>query len=269
VLNGGDGNDGLFGGISGSKLLIDTAGKNRFLLAETATNQLSGVRSSDAQILFRNGLRNWTNVEIRVVDEGLHDIHMRAGNTRILKGTFTSRPVAFIKEFTLPSNRYGSNELATLETVVFNPVTGLLETQTYQEHQIRFPEWDELDTTANLNVRAEVAREIAYNWASDAAMSAAYAPLGGIFPRFANLSGWTNTEPVPSLIDQYLLSQDFQWWYFRNALFTESYATFNPAADFAASFKYYFDPRVNPAERILYQQKMEIIDELFTKLAPF
>jgi Ca2+-binding RTX toxin-like protein len=271
VLNAGSGNNGLFGGNSGVKTLVAGTGKNRFLLAETATNNLFGFDSNDVQILFRNGLRTWSNVEITVVDEALHAIHLRAGNTKIFKPTLgtATRPIVFIKENTLSSGRYGSNELATVQQYVVNPLTRQLELQTFTEHRIRLPEWNEFDATSNLNVRAEVARELAYNWASAAAMTAAYAPLSGVFPRFANLSGWTDTEPEQSLLPDFYKSQDNLWWYFRTGLFTENFATYNPAADFAASFKYYFDPRVNPTERIVYLDKMEIIDDLFAKLAPF
>lgn len=269
ILNAGNGNNGLFGGINGTKQLVGGTGKNRFLVAETATNQLSNFKSSDAQINFRNGNRAWSNAEIFAVDGGLHDLHMRAGNTRILKATFTNRPLVFIKDLAVDSIRYGFNSLETIQENVIDPITGQITVQTYQEHQIRLPEWNELDATSNLVVRAEVAHEIGHIWASDASMAAAHPPLNGVFSRFSNVSGWTNVEPPQGVIADYYKSQDNQWWYFRTATFTESNANYNPAADFAASFKYYFDPRVNPADRVAFTEKMEIIDEIFAKLSSF
>lgn len=198
----------------------------------------------------------------------LHAMHMRAGTTRVLEGTETNRPVVFIKDHTIDSPRYGTNELATIELVTVNPNTGLPQTITYREHQIRLPEWDEFNDSTNLMVSAEVAREIAYNWASTEAMSNVHFSLNGVFPSFSSYSGWTNVMPDPGVISDYWLSLDQQWWYIKNTLFTEHYARTNPAADFAAVWKFYFDFSVTPAQRVPFTDKIDYIDDFFAKLGP-
>jgi Ca2+-binding RTX toxin-like protein len=267
-LSAGDGNNSLFGGVHGTNRLVGGSGNNRFLLADSAINEVFSFKTGvDVRIVFRNGLDFWTNTEIRVVDDSLHDMHLRSGNTRALRATLTDRPLVFIKDKTLASLRYGTNELATITITTVNPVTGLPRTITYQEQQIRLPDWDEFNESTNLMVRAEVAREIAYNWASEETMANVHLSLSGIFPRFADYSGWTSVSPPEPLLPEYLKSLDNQWWYFKNATFTENFARYNPAADFASVWKFYFDPRVTQAQRDAFFDKLEFIDELFSKLA--
>jgi Ca2+-binding RTX toxin-like protein len=269
ILRGGDGNDGLFGGTTGNNQLFGGSGKNRFLISTLAQSEIMDLKDSDAILEFRNGGRNWSNVEIRVVDETLQAMHQRTGNTRLLKGTLTNQPLVFIKEIGVASGRYGDNQLVTINTPVFNPVTGRVETQTRVEHQIRLPDWDEFDETANQMVMAEVAREIGYNWSTVPAMTAALPTLAGILPSFNNISGWTSTSPSQNMMEFYWKSLDNRWWYLKASAFSENYARTNPEADFTAMMKFYFDPMRRPGQQQAVLQKFNLLNEFFSRLEVF
>jgi len=269
ILRGGDGNDGLFGGTTGNNQLFGGAGKNRFLTSTLAQTQIMDMKGTDALLEFRNGTRNWTNVEIRVVDDTLHAMHQRLGNTRLLRGTQTNEPLVFIKEIGVTSGRYGDNRLVTTNTPFFNPATGLVETITRVEHQIRLPDWDEFNHAANLMVRAEVAREIGYNWSTVPAMTAALPTLSGILPSFNNISGWTKTTPSENLMEFYWRSHDNQWWYLKASAFTEDFARTNPEADFTAMMKFHFDPQRLPGQQLSVLSKFNLLNQFFERLEIF
>lgn len=265
-LYGGAGNDGLFGGIDNQNELYGGPGNDRFLVV--GNQAVAGIQvRNDAVIQFRHRTSNWTNLEIQVVDEALHLMHARTGSTRVLKGTVTSEPLIFIKDATMLADRRFASALVTRTESKLNLVTGQVETKEFVEHQVTMSEWNETDSVDNLDVVAEVVREVGYNWASDEWMRSVSIKLAGIYPQFANLSNWTNTLPDLNVITNYYQSTDNQWWYVRTASMTENYARKNPQADFTSAFKFYFDSRVTDAQRMQYQEKMELFDEFFAKLA--
>ena len=267
VIHSGAGNNSLFGGTAGNNRLIGGPGKNRFL---TMGGEMIVDRDpSDATILFRNGSSSWTNQEIQVVDDAFHQMHTITGNTRVLRPIMTTEPLVYIKESTLASERYATNNLVTINDSFFNPQTGNIETITRVERQFKFPNWNSQDAASNAFVAGEVAREIGYVWASTDAMTTALPSLSGIFPAFSNVSGWTDVSPPLSVIDFYNKSLDNNWWYLKTAIFVEEHGRTNPQADFGSVWKFYFDPLTTPQMRNQHLNKVEILDELFSRLSVF
>ena len=267
VLFGQAGSDALVGGVDAADTMIGGDGKDRYLFV--GADVIRDLESQDARLEFRNGSANWSNAELKVIDDGLDLMQARTNNTRLLKGTLTQLPVVFIKEFALASNRLGQNELVTISQQVFNPVTGRVETITNSEHQIRFGEWDETDVALNNLHLREVPREMAHNWASSAAIAAVLPNQASFFSSFANLSGWTQTRPAENVITFFDVSLDNKWWFLRSGMFTETLATTNPVEDFSAAWKFYFDPFIASNAKVPFVAKLSLLDDLFTRMEGF
>lgn len=262
-LDGGNGNDGLVGGVDAENLLTGGNGKDRFL--SFAGDVISDVESHDAQLEFRNLDSDWTETELEVIDAGLALLHHRTNNTRLLKGIFSNEPLVFNKVLELPDSiRVGTNELVTITEQVFNPVTQEYETHTKRERQLSFGDWDETDSAINQRFTAEVPREIAHTWASNAAISAALPEQGSYWNSFLQISGWT--ADTPAEIHLYRQSLDNQWYFLEGALFVEVFSTTSPAEDFASVWKLYFDPNGSQSLQEQLDLKMNSIDALFTFL---
>lgn len=271
ILRGEEGNDGLSGGADNNNILLGGADNDRFLYFEGDSLGDLNV-DDDARIEFRNLSSNWTQKEIEVVDQGLALLHDRTGNTRLLKGTLTDRPLVFNKEFTLPISsppsdvRIATNELVSITEQVYNPDTDTVETIEFMERQHSFGDWDETDTALNDRYTAEIPREIAHNWASSEAITAVLPSQGSYWFSYLLLSGWTQTRPDD--IQFFDVSLDDEWYFRLDALFVEDFSTTNPVEDFASVWKLYFDPDA-AAEKDRLVTKISQVDDLFTMLEIF
>ena len=120
-LDGGGGNDGLFGGIgSGSDQLLGGSGSDRFLLFER-TDNLIDASSLEGVVRFANSARNyrfeygeqlsnWTEAEIRAVDDSFQAIHDRVGSSILLTNTLDSDdPTIYIKTDGGSRGYFGAN----------------------------------------------------------------------------------------------------------------------------------------------------------------
>ena len=145
-------------------------GKDRSLFF--GDDNLVDRETEDARLEFRNGGDAWTNREIEVIDNGLFLLTERTQNTRLLKGTQTTEPLVFVKEFTIASaERVGNNELVQVDTQVFDPVLDRFVTQSTFVRTLSFGDWDETNQDINDFITAEVPREIAYTWSGPDAVS--------------------------------------------------------------------------------------------------
>lgn len=107
-LDGGSGNDGLFGGIGGeADRLTGGAGSDRFLVWER-NDKVLDASSLEGVVRFANSapgyrfefnerLFNWSEIEIRAVDDSFQTMHDRVGSSVLLKSTTGNSPTLFVK----------------------------------------------------------------------------------------------------------------------------------------------------------------------------
>lgn len=269
ILRGHAGDDALVGGVDTTDFMVGNQGKDRYVFF--GADRIIGAEAEDARIEFRNASNGWTNAELEIFDDGFQLLHDATGNTRLLRGTLTQQPLVFIKEFVLApvAGRVGNNTLATINEEVFNPATGLIDVTTRQEHQIQFGDWDEFNTDLNNLHIAEVLREVGYNWASTAAVSAVLPNQAAYFNSFIGVSGWTSNRPAENAISFYDVSPDGRWFFFRTALMTDQLARTNPSSDFASTFQFSINPFIDSTVKAPFVEKLSRIEDLFSRLNKF
>jgi len=205
-LYGGDGNDALYGG-TGNDELYGGAGADRFLVMD-GTNPVKDLETKDAELIFRNGTKDWTAAEIEKVDEALGILHQETNNTFFLKHGGTDR-MTFVRLGKTPENYSGMN---------YNDGTIELTDRTFDENKV---------------VRV-VLHEIGHNWDTE----------NPNWTTFLEKSGWQKvaapSTPVPEGYTRNKEEYGETWQYQTNSAFASKYARTHPEEDFAESFAAYF-----------------------------
>ena len=269
TLVGQNGDDGLFGGINVNTqdILFGNDGKDRFLFS--SYDYVADAIGEDAEVEIRNGNVTWTNLEVEILDDSFQMLVNRTQNTALLKGTMTDEPLVFIKDFAVASaTEVGTNALVSVTNQVFDPATGQIVPVTVLERQITIREWDEFAPTDNDEIIQGLPQVMAYTWAGPDAVPNVLPNDSSWWAQWRLLSGWTDT--FPNQIEFYEVSGDNNWWYLKTAEFAAADSTFNPDKDWATSWFLYFDsdPAAD-ADKARLLNKMNKIDELFTKLEIF
>jgi hypothetical protein len=269
TLVGQNGDDGLFGGINVNTedILFGNDGKDRFLFS--SYDYVADALGEDAEVAIRNGNVTWTNLEVEILDDHFQTLIDRTQNTALLKGTMTDEPLVFIKDFAIASaTEVGTNALVSVTNQVYDPATGQIVPVTVLERQITIGEWDEFDKPASDELLQGLPQVMAYTWAGPEAVPSVLPNDSSWWAQWRLLSGWTDT--FPNQIQFYEVSGDNNWWYLKSAEFAADDSTFNPDRDWATSWNLYFndDPAVD-ADKARLLNKMNKVDELFTKLEIF
>ena len=257
-LFGGNGNDGLFGGDANFDDELSGQGDaDRFLIQGNDT--ILDSTAIDATLVFVNRTSNWTDLEIRGIDNGLDRLHSITNNTILLKDPYPSGDLTFYKYTTTPSGAPASNYFAWRSQTNCGP-GGCNTTYTYTR-ELRFADWDETNAFYQ-NAAADLAvHEIAHNFDSSEELLRVSPNLEYLWSTFEGVSGWTDTNPNDPT--NYSLSNDGQWWYLSNSSFVWNYGRTNPKEDFATLWEYYFDDYQNDHDRPDLQSKLDVLDTLF------
>jgi len=269
TLVGQNGDDGLFGGINVNTqdILFGNDGKDRFLFS--AYDYVADAFGEDAEVEIRNGNVTWTNLEVEILDDSFQMLVDRTVNTALLKGTMTTEPLVFIKDFAVASaTEVGTNALVSVTKQVLDPTTGQIVPVTVLERQITIGEWNEFDPAENDEIIQGLPQVMAYTWAGPDAVPSVLPNDSSWWAQWRLLSGWTDT--FPNQIQFYEVSGDNNWWYLKTAEFATDDGKFNPDTDWATSWNLYFndDPAAD-ADKARLLNKMNKVDELFTKLEIF
>jgi hypothetical protein len=200
-LHGGKGDDGVYGGV-GNDALWGGENEDRFLY-NSSLDTLEDDGSSDALIEFEGNGTNWTESEIEAVDEGLSVLHRFTGDKSFLE-----------------------REDGTALTFV--RAEGAARAANFNDGRIEF--YDST-FTGTKPVKQIVFHEIGHNWDDE----------GSFWSQFLELSDWLEIPAgaVPYL-PGYSLSDDGEWAYDSDAVFTRDYGKENPREDFACMFEFYF-----------------------------
>lgn len=248
TIYGGDGNDGLFGGgLSNRDILIGEGGSDRFLVQ--SGDRVQGRQAGDAVLHFVNKTSNWIIREIEILDEGFHKLHMRTGNTRLLKDRLSNDDLRFIKFRSLGGNAAAVN-------VLRSSTSG---NRTTYEREIQIADWNENDVNRNLFQPSLIIHEISHNWDSELEMNAQLPGNGKLWQQFISVGAWRANRTA-----NYLRSGDRKWWYHPNAEFARSYGNFNPNEDFATIWEEYFSiDSLADVPRGMIRNKLLHIDKIF------
>jgi hypothetical protein len=217
-LFGEAGNDGLFGGGTAPDLLVGGSGADRFLvqLGDTVADRTA----VDAILRFQNGTNAvWTDTEIEIADKAFRLLEQRTGNTAMLRDSTHFAPLTFVKGRNLGPDVLGDNADGP------------------GGRTIDILDWPEWSASVNDLMVSVFIHEISHNWDEPEEWAARGLPSSGILA-FRAISGWTPFNPFDST--RYALSDDGEWWYLRNAAFTDPYGQTNPHEDWAVTGEAYF-----------------------------
>ncbi|HMP80127.1 MAG TPA: calcium-binding protein, partial [Pirellulaceae bacterium] len=252
LLDGGPGNDSLIAGATGVSTLTGGGGNDRFLVFEN--DVITDVQDIDAVLLFRNTNSNWTNGQMKVIDDGLKLLHEHLGNTRLLKDSLSTAPIVFEKRNTLPVAGISRNQLNVLFDGSF-------------ERVIQFSNWDDNQAAAN-KVRVNyTVMGIAHNWNSTQEIGNVVTPTQFRWQDFLLQSQWTNENPNQPMF--FTRSGNNQWWYANISKFANNpLSTHSPFEDWATVWEIIFDEDLKD-ERPILNAKIFVVNRLFTALAGF
>ncbi len=261
-LYGGNGNDGLFGGsLKYKNYLHGGAGRNRFLVQ--SGDVISDRTNADARLVFINRSSKWTNKEIETVDAGLHRLHHRTRNVKLLIDRLSGHDLPFIKVDSLGGGA-ARNSLRTITKTVTNSQTGVTTTTVRYEREILVAEWNENDAQRNDVQPFVIIHEISHNWDSVLELNAQRSNTGYIWNKFKNQSKWVINPPS----DGYRRSGDKKWWYLASSEFARDFGRYNPAEDWATVWEKYFQVGgPNGVANGNLRKKLLVVDELFTLLS--
>lgn len=237
-LYGGNGRDGLYGG-AGTDELFGGNDADRFLVVSGFAEQKDAT-SSDAIMVFRNNVQNWTTSEIIAVDGGLSRLHQRTGNDNLLE-TSSGGTVTFW--------RGGANG------------TILADNNSAGRVNVYNAAFKNASFTA-----ATIIHEMAHNLDTEHNFSPTYT-----FAKWETLSGWRKTAPPASTASSYFRSGDSSQFYLKNATFALNYGKTNSKEDFATAWESYFTTKYRLADtqglRALSTAKFNYLDGLFNRLS--
>jgi RTX calcium-binding nonapeptide repeat (4 copies) len=217
-LFGEAGNDGLFGGATAPDLLVGGPGADRFLVQPG--DMVADRTAADAILRFQNGTNAvWTDTEIEIADRAFRLLEQRTGNTAMLRDSTHFAPLTFVKGRNLGPDVLGDNADGP------------------GGRTIDILDWPEWSASANDLMVSVFIHEISHNWDAPEEWAARGLPPSGIMA-FRAISGWTPFNPLDGT--RYALSDDGEWWYLRNAAFTDPYGQTNPHEDWAVTGEEYF-----------------------------
>ena len=224
-LYGDKGLDGLFGGQDGDDL-YGGEGPDRFLVQPG--DVVHGPANEDALLTMKNsqGLvkfthksgsfeyegKSWTDDEIQQVDSALRAMHLRVGNTSLLK-TASGSDMTLIRGGNSSISNASATNVGNFDQPAIIFFKGTFNDGLTWTRQVVFHEF-----AHNLDEQDE-------NPAVD---------------EFRKLSGWTQVKPTNPFGPEYTSSGDKQWWYLTGSEFVRDYAKTNPYEDFASTFAAYF-----------------------------
>lgn len=225
-LYGGNGNDGLFGGKGSRDVLHGGSGADRFLqpqedyrpwylfgfTAQRDEDVISDFsRNYDAELEFFDEEKDWTDREIRLVDDAFSMLHDVTGNTRLLRDSVRSDSLRFYR-YRNESDQAGCGNIAC---------------NYRSNHHIYVG-----DGTFSRDSWAvqTIIHEIGHNWDDTSENSFVSA--------FRATSDWII---LPAHIGSNIHVQATNgWWRLRNAEFAREYGgDTNPQEDFATAFAAY------------------------------
>src|SRR5262249_42607237 len=216
-LLGGAGNDGLFGGGTAPDVLVGGPGADRFLVQPGDT--VVDRTPADAILRFQGGPNTaWADAQIEIADRAFLLLEQRTGNTAMLRDSSHMAPLTFVKSRNLGPQVVGDNADAPSGRII---------------HILDWP----AGSAAWSNFMVSVfIHEISHNWDEPEEWAARGLPPSGIMA-FRDISGWTPFAPFDGA---HVLSDDGEWWYLRNAAFTDPYGRTNPFEDWAVTGEAYF-----------------------------
>ena len=228
TIFGGPDADGIYGGNDVSfDFMFGDSGADRFLTREY--DLPVDPHFEDAQIIFEDGSSSWTEWGIETADQAFKELQSLAGNTSILKDTWTLEPLRFVK---VESNEDWSGR---------NVQTGFLFWQT---RTIEIADWNESDELANLGAKVTVIHEIAHNWHPAFCFWCSGATDNPYWGEFVALS---RSSSSPS---------DF----------ARPYGETNEKEDWATVWEYYagyrFEDSTNEPSELL-RKKLRLVDDFF------
>lgn len=172
-LFGGAGFDGLFGGFAADKdYLQGDAGADRFLiLGDRAA--MADLVAEDARLMFKSSNADWSLDEIMQVDMALQKLHLRTGNTRLLKLSDGS-----VQTFLRSDGYWGANVLAANNS----QGTIWVNTLAFTTNQSVIPVW------------SSVIHEIGHNWDTPQENTSIGSFQSLSDWRFSSTTGWTHAS---------------------------------------------------------------------------
>ena len=248
LLQGGGGDDGLFGGVDAVEdTLSGGDGADRLLFYHDGTHSdalplthgIEMVDTSDATIGFRDSAGNWTDAEVHIVDQALDRIQDRTGNTKLLK-----MKGMFAQELMFLRGGDGSR-------ITCNPdgtwTGGVFTAQNHNDGRITLYDRTFFNTTFNTTVSCPagtsstespkpaarsmqtIIKEIGHNFDSENTARVPYTSMT-YWERFKRLSGW-----------RFVNTNGGTWLRWSSATFARAdYGHGHPKADWATAFSAYF-----------------------------
>ncbi len=198
-LFGGSGNDGLIGfdgydhmdgGSGADRILTDASRTMSFSAGRIETHWKGGeytVDSEDAAVRFANGSDDWTEAELKVVDQAFHQLQDHTENTRLLKDS-DGQQLVFVKEGQIEDGTVdGRNDEKTWKS--WDPIAFTWDH--HKSRRILVANWNASKADANEQAISTVIHEIGHNWDSSHEMYLGGLGQGGLWKEFANIS-WKN-----------------------------------------------------------------------------
>ena len=246
LLSGGSGNDGLYGGL-GIDRLFGGEGLDRYLW-QSEDVSLGFQEAEDVRIVFTNttspttilyngnlivyGPANWSDNDVRTVDEALAVLQERTGNNVLLRTAagsgFTYERLGASTSSYAAWNRGATQQFAD----------GTFDLGERWVHQVIF-------------------HEVGHNWERE----------NPNWEDFKAISGWTLEDMSDN--PDYQRGRVGNWYHLADADFARFYGRSNPVEDFATSFAAYFtdsigerSARANPIPA-----KMAFIEDFIDDLA--
>ena len=246
LLDGGSGNDGLYGGL-GIDRLTGGVGLDRYLW-QSEDVSVDYQEAEDVRIVFTNttspttifyngqtieyGPADWSDNDVRLVDEALAVLQDRTGNNVLLR-TARGSEITYERLGSSTSSYAAWNRGATQQFA-----DGTFDLGDRWVHQVIF-------------------HEVGHNWERE----------NPRWDDFKEISGWTLEDMSDN--PDYQRGRVGNWYHLADANFARSYGRSNPVEDFATSFAAYFtdsigerSARANPIPL-----KMAFIEDFIDDLA--
>ncbi len=253
-LSGNDGVDLLLGGVIAERDVLRGGNGVDHLLYFGENVLVNSSAATDVRVRLVNSTSSWTEVEVRVINEGLQKLHDATNNSRLLRDWVTGDDLRFVKVKNLPGGGTAENYLE------FTTKNG--NTTYYRE--IRFSDWNESNEPLNQTRVLALAHEIGHNYDNGFELAKTPYVSPALFDTFLGQSGWRKTNPNNAA---YARSGDGQWWYLRSAQFYRSYSTLSPYEDWATIWELAFnDAETEPPPTSGLGKKLSLVRQLFGAL---
>jgi hypothetical protein len=159
----------------------------------------------------------WSDEEVLLVDRALRTMHLRTGNTLLLKTASADNITLFRTGKSAHPNEFNAS--------------GWNYSDWPDKPEIVFTD-EAFNDGANWTLQT-VFHEFGHNWDQPHENS--------FIPEFRALSGWTQNIIIGGpFVTQYSRSGDGDWWYLADASFARDYGSDNPFEDWATTWAFYF-----------------------------